>query len=128
MLDGRKELGAKGEKLAAKFLKRKGYKIVQRNYRCRLGEIDIIAEQDRSIIFVEVRSKQSERFGPPQYSITRAKRGQISKTALCYIKEKRLVERSCRFDVIAITFSPESRKPEIEHIENAFELSRWYAY
>ena len=128
MLDPRKEVGAKGEKLAAKFLKRKGYTIIQRNYRCKLGEIDIIAEQDRTIVFVEVRTKQTERFGPPQYSITSGKRWQISKAALYYIKEKRLVERSCRFDVIAVTFSSGSRRPEIEHIENAFQLSRRYGY
>ena len=128
MLDSRKKLGEKGEKLAAKFLKRKGYKIIQLNYRCKLGEIDIIAQQDRTLIFAEVRTKQTEKFGPPQYSVSAAKRKQISKAALCYIKEKRLTEQSCRFDVIAITFSKESRRPMIEHIENAFELSRWYAY
>lgn len=128
MLDSRKELGAKGEKLAAKFLKRGGYRIIQSNYRCKLGEIDIIAERDRTIVFVEVRTKQTEEFGPPQYSINAAKRRQISKAALSYIREKNLVEQSCRFDVIGITFSSKSRKPKIEHIENAFELSRRYTY
>ncbi|MFC1712891.1 YraN family protein [Candidatus Poribacteria bacterium] len=128
MLDSRKEVGAKGEKLAAKFLKRKGYKIIQRNYNCKLGEIDIIAEQDRTIIFVEVKTRRTQEFGPPQNAITAAKRSQISKVALFYIREKKLVDQSCRFDVIGITFSPESRKPEIEHIENAFQLSRRYTY
>jgi len=128
MRNARKELGAKGEGLAAKFLKRRGYRIIQRNYRCKLGEIDIIAERDRTTVFVEVRSKQTEGFGPPQYSITAAKRRQISKVALSYIREKNLVGQSCRFDVIAVTFSSESRRPGIEHIENAFELSRRYTY
>ncbi len=128
MLDDRKEVGAKGEKLAAKFLKRKGYKIIQRNYKCKLGEIDIIAEQDRTIVFVEVKTRRTQEFGPPQYAITAAKRGQISRVALLYIREKKMVEQSCRFDVIAITFPPESRKPRIEHIENAFQLSRRYTY
>ena len=128
MLDSRKELGAKGEKLAARFLKRKGYKIIQRNYRCKLGEVDIVAEQDKTLVFVEVRTQQTEKFGPPQYSINSAKRSHISRVALFYIKEKRLVEQSCRFDVIAITFPSGSRKPNIEHIENAFELSRRYMY
>ena len=121
-------MGAKGEKLAASYLKRRGYRIILRNYRCKLGEIDIIAERDKTIIFAEVRTKQTEGFGPPQYSITAAKRRQISKAALSYIREKRLVGQSCRFDVIAVTFSSESRKPKIEHIENAFELSRRYTY
>ncbi len=128
MLDSRKEVGAKGEKLAAKFLKRKGYKIIQRNYKCKLGEIDIIAKQDRTIVFVEVKTRRTQEFGPPQYAITAAKRGQISRVALLYIREKKMVEQNCRFDVIAITFSPESRKPRIEHIENAFPLSRRYTY
>jgi putative endonuclease len=128
MPDSRKELGAKGEKLAAGFLKRKGYKILQRNYRCKLGEVDIVAEKDKTLVFVEVRTQQTEKFGPPQYSVNSSKRSHISRVALFYIKEKRLVEQSCRFDVIAITFSPGSRKPSIEHIENAFELSRRYMY
>ncbi len=128
MLDSRKEVGNKGEKLAAKFLKRKGYKIIQRNYKCKLGEIDIIAEQDRTIVFVEVKTRRTQEFGPPQNAITAAKRSQISKVALFYIREKKFVDQSCRFDVIGITFSPESRKPRIEHIENAFQLSRRYTY
>lgn len=128
MPDSRKALGSKGEKLAVKFLKRKGYKIIQHNYRCRLGEIDIVAEYDGAVIFVEVRTKRTEEFGIPQSSITAAKRSQVSKAALYYIMEKKLLGRSCRFDVIAITFSTDSHKPQIEHIENAFELSRRYTY
>ena len=128
MINYKKQVGDKGEKLAEDFLKRKGYNIIQRNYRCKLGEIDIIAEQDNVIVFVEVRTKQTESFGLPQYSITSGKMNRITKSALCYIQEKELYERSCRFDVIAITFSQDSRKPNIEHIENAFELSRNYMY
>ncbi len=128
MSDSRKKLGIQGEKLAAKFLKRRGYKITQRNYKCKLGEIDIVAQQDKTVVFVEVKTRRTEEFGPPQYAITAAKKKQISKAALSYIREKNFTEQSCRFDVIAITFSPESRKPKIEHIENAFELSRRYTY
>ena len=128
MIDSRKEVGAKGEKLAVKFLKRKGYKIVQRNYRCKLGEIDIVARQDRTVVFVEVKTRQTQEFGPPQSAVTAAKKRQISRAALWYIKEKKLVDQSCRFDVIGISSSPESRKPKIEHIENAFPLSRRYTY
>ena len=127
MLDSR-ELGIKGEKRAGRFLKRKGYKIIQRNYSCKLGEIDIIARQKDTIVFVEVKTRQTEEFGAPQYAITAAKRNHISKVALCYIREKELMRQSCRFDVVAVTFSPGSRKPKIEHIENAFELSRKYTY
>ena len=128
MLDFRKKFGFEGERLAEKYLKRKGYKIIQKNYRCKLGEIDIIAEQNKVIIFVEVRSKHSEKLGLPQDSINTAKIGQISRAALCYIKEKKLIDQTCRFDVIAITFPTNSQEPKIEHIENAFELSRRYTY
>jgi putative endonuclease len=128
MLDSAKEVGAKGEKLAAKFLKRKGYKVIQRNYKCKLGEIDIVAEHDGTIVFVEVKTRQTQEFGPPQYAVTAAKRGQISKVALSYIRDKKMVDQSCRFDVIGITFQSESHKPEIDHIENAFQLSRRYTY
>ena len=124
MLDSRKEVGAKGEKLAVKFLKRKGYKIVQRNYTCKLGEIDIVARQDGTVIFVEVKTRRTQEFGPPQSAITAAKKKQISRVALWYVKEKKFMDQSCRFDVIGITFSPESRKPRVEHIENAFPLNR----
>ena len=128
MLDFRKEVGNKGEKLAAKFLKRKGYRIIQQNYKCKLGEIDIIAEHDDTIVFVEVKTRQTHEFGSPQSSVTATKRGQISRVALFYVRNKKLVDQSCRFDVIGITFSSGSRKPEIEHIENAFQLSRRYTY
>jgi len=122
----RKQVGDKGEKLAEDFLKRNGYKITQRNYRCRLGEIDIIAQQDDVIVFVEVRTKQTESFGLPQYSITSGKISRITKAALSYLQEKELAGCTCRFDVIAITFPNGSREPRIEHIENAFELNRRY--
>ena len=128
MLDSRKETGTKGEKLAAKFLKRNGYKIIQRNYGCKLGEIDIVAKKDKTVVFVEVKTRQTQEFGVPQDAVTATKRNQISKAALWYLKEKKLLEQSCRFDVIAVTFSPDSRKPEIEHIENAFPLSNRYRY
>jgi len=128
LLNYKKQVGDKGEKLAEDFLKRKGFNIIQRNYRCKLGEIDIIAEQDDVIVFVEVRTKRTESFGIPQSSITSGKISRITKTALSYIQEKELFDRSCRFDVIAITFPQKSKEPNIEHIENAFEMNRMYMY
>lgn len=122
----KKQVGDKGEKLAVDFLKRKEYKIIQCNYRCRMGEIDIIAEQDDAIVFVEVRTKQTESFGLPQYSVTSGKINRITKAALSYLQEKGFAGHTCRFDVIAITFPKGSREPKIEHIENAFELNRKY--
>lgn len=122
----RKQVGDKGEDTASDFLMNKGYKIIQRNYRCMYGEVDIIAEYDEAIIFVEVRTRRSNSFGTPQDSITPSKINKISKTALCYIQEKCFSDRSCRFDVIAITYSKGIQN--ITHIENAFGLSNEYSY
>lgn len=124
--DKRKELGKNGERIAQEYLKKRGYKILERNYRTKYGEIDIIAQQDSSIVFVEVRTKQSPNFGPPQLSITKSKRNQIMRTALAYINESMISDQPCRFDVIAITLDSSGTK--IEHIENAFELDRQYMY
>jgi putative endonuclease len=122
--DFRKQVGNKGESLAEDYIKRKGYKIIQRNYRCRLG--DIIAKDDDTIVFIEVRTKQNENFGSPQDSVTSTKINKISKTALSFIQEKNLSGFSYRFDFIAITFS--QGKPNIEHIENAFMPSGRYMF
>ena len=124
--DFRKQVGNKGESLAEDYIKRKGYNIIQRNYRCRLGEIDIIAKDDDTIVFIEVRTKQNENFGTPQDSVTSTKMSKISKTALSFIHEKNLSGFSYRFDFIAITFS--QGKPNIEHIENAFMPNGRYMF
>ena len=124
--DFKKQVGNKGESLAENYIKRKGYKIIQRNYRCRLGEIDIIAKDDDTIVFIEVRTKQNENFGSPQDSVTSTKISKISKTALRFIQEKNLSGFSYRFDFIAITFS--QGKPNIEHIENAFMPNGRYMF
>jgi putative endonuclease len=124
--DFRKQVGNKGESLAEDYIKRKGYKIIQRNYRCRLGEIDIIAKDGDTIVFIEVRTKQNENFGSPQDSVTSTKINKISKTALSFIQEKNLSGFSYRFDFIAITFS--QGKPNIEHIENAFMPNGIYMF
>lgn len=124
----RKELGSKGEDIAVRFLKKKGYKIIKRNYKCKYGEIDIIAERDNITAFIEVRTMQAEKFGIPQDFITNIKTDHISKSALNYIKEENLFDRSCRFDLMAINLSDTLSEPKIEHIENAFELSNRYKY
>ncbi|MGB9594865.1 MAG: YraN family protein [Candidatus Poribacteria bacterium] len=118
LLNFKKLVGNKGESIAEDYLKQKGYKIIQKNYRCRFGEIDIIAKDQDTIVFVEVRTKQNDNFGSPQDSITPAKIEKISKTSLSFIQEKKFAGFSYRFDFIAITFS--QGKPNIEHIENAF--------
>jgi putative endonuclease len=117
-----REVGKKGEEVALRFLKKNGYRILQRNYVCKLGEVDIIAREKDTLAFVEVKTRTSTTFGPPQLAVNASKQMQLSKAALSFIKEKRLEEMKARFDVVAILLGP--RGEEIELIRDAFDL-RW---
>jgi len=118
----RKELGQKGEELALRFLKKNGYRIIQTNYSCKLGEVDIIAQEKDVLVFVEVKTRTSMAFGPPQLAVTPTKQHQLSKVALYFLKEKRIEDPKARFDVVAILLAPGIE--EIELIKNAFD-TRW---
>lgn len=123
----RMHTGKKGEELARSFLKKQGYRIIEKNFRTRHGEIDIIARDNDCISFVEVRSSSADNFGLPEVSIGRRKQSHVSKVALMYIKRKRLEDKNCRFDVICIE-DANSASPKIRLIKNAFELDPWYRY
>ncbi|OIN97883.1 YraN family protein [Candidatus Desantisbacteria bacterium CG1_02_38_46] len=112
-------LGKKGEEIALKYLKKRGYKIIECNYRSRLGEIDIIAFHKGVMAFIEVKTRGSANFGLPQESVNERKQQQIARVALNYIRHKGLSERKFRFDVVGIDFS--SGKPEITLIQDAFQ-------
>ena len=116
----KKALGKRGEDLALRFLKKKGYKIVERNYICKMGEMDIIAQEKDTLVFVEVKTRTSTAFGPPQLAVNSAKQMQLSKVALNFLKEKRLEDIKARFDVVAIVLRPSGE--EIELIKDAFDL------
>ena len=116
---GSKSLGNLSEELAADFLKKNGYKIVSSNYRTRVGEIDIVAQGDGYIVFVEVKARKSQKYGLPQEAVTQAKQRVIRKVASAFLQEKGLEDEPVRFDVMAITFSHD-KKPHIEHIPFAF--------
>ena len=113
--------GKIGEKLAVSYLQGEGYKIIERNYRTKLGEIDIIADCKGCTCFVEVRAKNSPAFGLPEETILKKKQLQISKAALAYIKQFKLEDKSCRFDVVCIE-GVESLMPQVRLIRNAFDL------
>jgi putative endonuclease len=115
----KKDKGKIGEDIAVKFLSRKGYKILKRNYRYGHGEIDIIAMDKDVLIFVEVRMKLSDKFGSPEDSVTIKKREQLKKIASAFIQMNEVNFSECRFDVIGITFK--DGKFNINHIENAFQ-------
>ena len=116
----KKELGKKGEGIAIRFLKKKGYRILERNYVCKMGEMDIIAREKDTLTFIEVKTRTSTTFGPPQLAVNLTKQMQLSKVALYFLKEKKLEDVKARFDVVAILLRPKGE--EIELIKDAFDL------
>ena len=107
--------GEAAESLAADFLQRRGLTVLERNYRCRFGEIDLVARSGELLVFVEVRARTSEAFGGAAGSITGAKRRRLVAAARHYLASHR-VERQCRFDVVLVR----GREGAIEWLENAF--------
>ena len=121
MLNLRQQFGKSGEDLAVRYLKKNGYQVLCRNYRTRFGEIDIIAKDADTIVFVEVKSRRTLTYGHPKYSITQKKQERISKTALYYLKENEQSTSRARFDVVTINSA--DKKTDVEIIKNAFELA-----
>lgn len=117
----RKKTGILGEQLAKDFLKKKGYRILETNYRCPEGEIDIIARQHDSLVFVEVRTKSNLGFGTPEESITALKKRHLERVAYHYQKNHEDLPELWRIDLIAIELDVNSQPKRIEHLENAFE-------
>ena len=120
MTEERLKLGKMGEDLALKKIKRLGYKLITRNYRCTLGEIDIIARDGDCLVFLEIKTRKGRSTGYAKEAVDRRKRGQISKAALTYMKANDCYDERARFDVVAVSIN-EGRE-EIEIIQNAFEL------
>ena len=123
----KKELGAKGEEIAVRYLKSRGYRILERNYRIKLGEIDIIAEQGTDLVFIEVKTRSDILFGSPFDSVTVPKQKQLAKVALEYISRQNFYNRPARFDVIAVRLrglgDAQFHDARVELIQNAFDLS-----
>ena len=116
----KKELGKKGEEIALRFLKKNGYHIIEKNYVCKMGEMDIIAKEKDTLVFIEVKTRTSTTFGPPQLAVNSSKQRQLSKVALYFLKEKGIEDVKARFDVVAILLG--AKGEEIELIRDAFEL------
>ena len=118
-------LGARGEAVAARYLKRKGYKIVARGQRDRLGEIDLIAVDPaparRGVVFVEVKTRTSDQAGRPVEAVDLRKQRQLTRVCLTYLKRHDLLECRARFDIVAVTWPAGAREPKIEHFESAFD-------
>lgn len=114
-------LGQRGELAAERFLLRDGLVIVDRGYQDKFGEIDLIAVEDRTIVFVEVKTRTSDYAGDPTEAVDETKQQHLTKTAIGYLKWHRLTECQVRFDVIAITWPTDQTHPDIVHYRNAFE-------
>jgi putative endonuclease len=114
-------LGKEGERLAEEYLKKKGYKLVERNYRCSMGELDLIVLDRRVVVFVEVKTRTGHGFGSPFEAVEFHKQHKMIQVAQYFLTEKRLHQRDARFDVVGISWP--GGDPVVEHIENAFELS-----
>ena len=120
------KLGIQGEVRAAEFLRASGYQILRRNYRSKLGEVDIIARDKDTICFIEVKCRLSGKFGKGWEAVSGKKQGQITKAALSFLKENNLLDKSARFDVVSLdSCGPEEK---ITLIKNAFELNGRFTY
>ncbi|HTU25266.1 MAG TPA: YraN family protein [Pirellulales bacterium] len=114
-------LGERGEQAAARFLRQLGYRVVDRRHRTALGEIDLVAVDGRTVVFVEVKTRRSDDAGRPHEAIDPAKQARLSRLALAYLKRHDLLDCPARFDVVAVTWLAGSKQPAIEHFLNAFE-------
>jgi putative endonuclease len=119
--DPRTRVGRTGEDLACKLLKKKGYKILERNYKSPLGEIDIIAREGKTLVFVEVKTRSTSDFGTAKWAVGPRKQRKVSMVALDYLKRQALLEHPARFDVVAVDLDQDREK--IELFPNAFDLA-----
>lgn len=124
MTRARLDLGKWGEASAVRYLKKEGWEIVELNYTCRLGEIDIIARQGERLVFVEVKTKTVAGHLPPRYSVNHRKQEQIIRVARWYLKEKKASRARSRFDVIEVVGLGNGRPEKLVHLPGAFRVER----
>ena len=122
MADNRKRLGEFGEKVAKLHLEDNGYRVLETNFRCPVGEIDIVARKEDYLVFVEVRTRRGRGFGTPEESITPAKKAKLIELAYFYIQTHQLSSPLWRIDVVAVELDVQGRTTRIEIIANAIEL------
>lgn len=116
-------LGDRGESLAAQFLERQGFAIIERQWHCPFGEIDLVATDSETVVFIEVKSRSTGLAGDPTEAVTPVKQRKITQSALAYLKRRRWLERRTRFDVVAIVWQGSDGNPEIRHYRSAFDAS-----
>lgn len=119
----RRWFGSRSERAAVRHLKRRGFRILYRNYECPLGELDVIAVDGGCVVFIEVRSTADEESDQPAESVDQIKQRRLTKLALYFLQQKKLLYHSSRFDVITVNWPEDQKQPHIEHFENAFEAA-----
>lgn len=118
-------LGVRGEALAWNFLRKQGYSILEKNYRTRFGEVDVIARKEGILVFLEVKTRRDHRFGFPEESVDWKKRQKLARVAEAYLQTSRLEHRPARFDILSVTWNGRS-EPHFSLIEDAFTAGeRW---
>jgi putative endonuclease len=122
MGDARRQLGGEGERLAERLLRDSRYVILERNYRCLLGEVDLIALDGQTVVFVEVKTRAQSAFGSPFDAVDRRKQRQLERVANYYLVHHRLRDRDARFDVVGVWW--ENGEPRSELVKNAFDAAR----
>ena len=127
MPNARGQLGARGERIARSYLEAKGYLILDTNFRCLWGEIDIVAQDEECLVFVEVRTRKSSEFGTPEESLSRRKRGRLIATAETYIQDHPKqsypgLQEQWRIDLIAVRVDSRGAVSRVYHIENAVQM------
>jgi putative endonuclease len=114
----RAALGRRGERVAVEHLRSLGYRILARNFHTRYGELDIVAQDGDTVVFVEVKTRRGRTFGSPEEGVTRRKRDNLCRAALAYLQEHDLVESPCRFDMVGVR--PSRKEPDIVHVPGAW--------
>lgn len=121
MLNSRQRLGQSGEETVVRYLEKNGYTVLSKNYRCKIGEIDIIARDGADLVFIEVKTRSGLGYGSPAAAVTIRKQRQITRAAQWYLAEQQLFDTPARFDVISVLCG-EASLQQIDHINNAFDL------
>lgn len=116
----RQALGRQGETAARDYLTRRGIRILVENYTCAAGEVDLIGREKGVLVFIEVKARTSNTFGPPHLAVHRRKQRQIVRAAQWYLAEQRTPDAPSRFDVLAVTYRKDGRPPRIDWVKDAF--------
>jgi len=115
------QLGAIGEDAAMRVLRRRGYRIRDRNVRCPMGELDLVAEEGSTLVFLEVKTRSTSDYGSPFEAISPFKRRRLQRLAVYYLATRRLTDRPCRFDAVSVSVDPAGRIRGVEVLVDAFE-------